>query len=155
MKTPYGLGSVNGKRTTEYSIWKGIKRRCLKRNFRLYARYGGRGITMCDRWVDSFPNFLADMGQRPSPDHSIERKDNSGPYSPDNCIWATRSEQARNRRSSRRITIGGETRLLCEWAEISGINSTLIGWRVKVGWPEHKLLSTPRRLNYEKQIRNA
>lgn len=83
--------------TPEYSVWHGIKDRCLNPNSCNWSRYGGRGITICDRWKDSFPNFLEDMGKRPSDQHSIERKNNDGNYEPSNCIWATVEQQVYNR----------------------------------------------------------
>lgn len=91
-------GESGPDRSPEYATWKGIKRRCSAPRCKDYKDYGGRGIRVCDRWLNSFENFLADMGRKPSPKHSIDRADNDGNYEPGNCRWATPSEQSKNRR---------------------------------------------------------
>ena len=112
----------------EYKVWSGMKQRCYNTNEKCYKNYGGRGIVVCDRWLSSFRNFLLDMGSRPNDTYSIERLDNDGDYSRSNCKWGTSVEQARNKRTNRKVTFNGSTMLLVEWSELFGIEITAL-WK--------------------------
>ena len=96
-----------------------------------YADYGGRGIMVCDRWRTSFEAFYADMGPRPSPQHSLDRIDNDGNYEPGNCRWATRKEQQRNRRQCHIIEAFGDRCTVTEWAERMGVDPRILFYRIK------------------------
>jgi hypothetical protein len=106
----------------EYIVWCGMKQRCYGTYHDSYHRYGGRGIVVCDAWKDSFEAFYADMGPRPSPKHTLERHDNDGPYSKENCSWETHKVQHRNTRANNYITLHGRTECLTDWVEILGLN---------------------------------
>jgi hypothetical protein len=121
----------------EYRVWAGMKRRCLNKNDASYKNYGGRGITICARWL-VFENFYKDLGPRPSPIHSIERKDVNGNYQPENVIWAGPDVQARNKRNNRWVTYQGETLCLADWFVKLNISDTEkrreIGKKLWAGW---------------------
>lgn len=131
--------------TPLYAIWRGMLDRCNNRNSPAFDDYGGRGIKVCDRWRgrEGFKNFSADMGARPSKTHSIERRGNDAGYSPDNCYWGTRLEQANNKRSNRKITHRGETHSINEWSRITGLNRRTITERLNRGWGAARTLDTP------------
>jgi hypothetical protein len=105
-----------------------------------YARYGGRGITVCDEWRASFRSFLTDMGE-PPPRHSLDRTDNNGPYSKENCAWAPDKAQQRNRRSNRALAFHGKTQTLAEWSEELGIPYFTLHARLRRGWNVERVLS--------------
>lgn len=134
-------------KSPEYQSWRSMIHRCENLNATGYENYGGRGITVCDRWRNSFALFFADMGKRPTPTeyHEIERKNNDGNYEPDNCIWATIKEQARNRRSGRTLTYNGRTLLIVEWAEVTGMKVGQIHNRLYAGWDIDRIFTQPVR----------
>lgn len=118
--------------------------RCTNPNDKRYKNYGGRGITVCKRWRNSFEKFLEDMGEPPTKEHSIDRINNNGNYCKSNCRWVTRKEQNRNKRNNRLITYKGKTQCLIEWAEEYNINYDTLWCRIyKYGWPIEKALTTP------------
>ncbi|MBW4469305.1 MAG: hypothetical protein KME45_03475 [Stenomitos rutilans HA7619-LM2] len=135
-------GATVGGKTPEYRIWGQMIRRCDSPKDTRFEDYGGRGIKVCDRWR-KFENFIADMGLKPSSEHSIDRRDNDGDYCPENCYWATKKQQARNTRRNRFIEFNGERLTLAEWAERLGIAGSVIANRIdKFGWTVEKALTT-------------
>lgn len=129
-------------RTPENSAWQNMRARCLRPSHPSYSRYGGRGIQVCERWR-VFENFLADMGRRPGPGYSIERIDNDGPYSPENCRWATSREQRRNTRATHLLTLNGRTQCITDWAAELGISLSTIRYRIRAGWSDERVLTAP------------
>ena len=123
-------------KSPEYHVWTTMKQRCENPKVRSYPHYGGRGITVCDRWRDSFEAFYEDMGPRPTPEHSIERDDVNGNYEPGNCRWATLIEQHNNKRNNVYLTIDGETLTIGQWARRTRQAMTRIHHRVKLGWSD-------------------
>jgi hypothetical protein len=134
--------AVGGKISPTYQSWKDMKARCNCTTKSDYAYYGGRGIKVCERW-QSFSTFVLDMGARPA-GMTLERDDNDGDYSPDNCRWATRKEQTHNTRRSVRVTYNGETMCVAEWAARIGISrKTLLDRLQRYGWTAERALTTP------------
>jgi len=131
--------------TPEYKAWKAMKDRCFNPNNQYYSNYGGRGISVCDRWKNSFQNFFLDMGSRPTAKHSLDRIDNNADYFPKNCRWTTRVEQENNKRSNRFITIGCVTLTIAQWTKEMGYGQSVIQSRLKDGWSEFDAVMTPVR----------
>jgi hypothetical protein len=139
MHTTHGMTE-----TPEFRAWAAIKSRCYNENVTGYPDWGGRGITMCDEWRDSFETFIAYVGKRPSPKHSIDRyPNNDGNYEPGNVRWATRVEQCNNRRSSRFIEFKGQTFTLTQWADKLGFKEGTLTMRFKRGWTVEAAFTTP------------
>lgn len=132
-------------RTPEHCIWQNMIYRCYTPTCPGYRRYGGRGIKVCRRWKESFEAFIQDMGPRPSAAHTVNRINNNGHYTPKNCRWATKKEQANNRRNSRPLKYKGQRKNLCEWAEIFGLDKATLHGRLRRGWSVKKALETPPR----------
>lgn len=117
--------------TIEYKTWLSIKKRCKNPGHVHFSKYGGKGIRLCDRW-QSFENFYKDMGDRPEGKFSIERRDNSKDYCPENCYWMPQILQPRNRSSNWHIEAFGKTQLLCDWSRESGIDYRTITNRIRL-----------------------
>ena len=124
-----------------YSVWSNMRQRCTNPNTVGYVLYGGRGVTVCTRW-NSFENFHADMGDPPK-GASIDRINNDGNYEPNNCRWATRTDQNQNKRTTRYLTAGGETLPLAVWAKRLGIRHSTLRERLDRGWSEQRACTTP------------
>lgn len=130
--------------TDEYKIWKAMKARCYNPKHKSYAEYGGRGISVCDHWISSPESFIVDMGKRPSPKHSIERNDANGPYSPDNCRWATQKEQMANTRRSVRVMHDGNLLTVADAAKIANITESALYYRLRKGCEGESGMTAPK-----------
>jgi hypothetical protein len=147
----YGTDAFNFKNgaysiyKTEGNSYRAMKNRCNTPSYRAYDRYGGRGIKICDRWLgkDGFKNFIKDMGRKPSDKHSLDRIDNNGDYTPNNCRWASQIEQKNNTSKNRFETIKDKTQTVSQWCRQYGINVSTIYNRERQGWSFEKALTTP------------
>lgn len=131
-------------KTRIYGSWQKLISRCEYEDDRNYKNYGGRWISVCKRWRNSFENFLKDIGPRPSRRHSLDRINNDGNYEPSNVRWATQLQQSRNRRSVRLATIGGVTKTVPEWCEFYGTNHRNVRMRLKGGYSMKEAVSIKR-----------
>lgn len=136
-------------KTPEYRVWQQLRDRCRNPSNKKFYLYGARGVTVCARW-DNFSNFLEDMGPRPR-GATIERVNSDKGYCPENCKWATYTEQNRNTSRNSMITFEGVTRCASEWAEITGLTRYTVANRIRRGWSVKKALTTPQR-KYPKHI---
>lgn len=132
----------SGRQTPEYRAWSNMRNRCANPKHADYASYGGRGISVCDRWRDSFKDFLSDMGPRPD-DHSLDRINNDGDYEPGNSKWSTVMEQNNNTRANRWLTVNGERLTATDWSRRLGGPETMVHNRLRVGWSEYDAVTVP------------
>jgi hypothetical protein len=133
--------------TPEFMAWQSMIQRCTNSDSQAFSRYGAAGVKICDRWMESFENFLSDVGQRPSPDHSIDRwPDNDGDYEPANVRWATRLEQQNNLRSNRLVVYHGVEMSLANAVRASrgNVTRTIAKYRLARGWSVDAAMDTPR-----------
>lgn len=125
---------THGRRNTaEYGIYRAMLNRCYQASQKVYPLYGGRGITVCERWRESFMAFLEDMGERPSTSHSLDRIDCNGHYEPSNCRWATSLTQNNNRRNNRILSHAGKSQTMSEWAREIGVSPKFLWSRLNKG----------------------
>ncbi len=138
-----------GKKTPTYNSWQSMIARCTDPRNKAYANYGGRGIQVCERWM-SFDAFLADMKDRPA-GKSLDRINNNEGYCPENCRWATATEQHRNTRCDRLISVHGKTLCVADWCDFFGISRKTVSSRLRLGWNEADALFKPLRSHKRQQ----
>ena len=140
------LGNKHGKSKTQtYKVWFQMHRRCYDKNFISYPRYGGTGVSVCERWND-YLNFLADMGDRP-PGLTIGRKDNSLGYQPDNCRWETSIQQGSNKKNNHFIEWMGQRKTIAQWERDLGFKNGTLKRRIYCGWDVQKAMQAPIRIS--------
>lgn len=125
---------VGNKASKTYEAWRSMKKRCGVSKNASFESYGARGISVCDRWINSFENFLEDMGEAPSGTSLDRYPDNDGNYQPGNCRWATPKQQAENRRNNHKLSFAGREQTIAAWAEETGLSDTAIHTRLQRGW---------------------
>lgn len=138
-------------RSAEFFIWAGMKNRCENPKYSGFHRYGGRGITVCERW-QRFENFYADMGPRPSPFHSVGRLMNDEGYNPKNCEWQTKAEQSKNTSRNKYVEATGKLMCLADWSRTTGVHISTICNRLKRGWSPEKAVLTKTKLQCLKDL---
>jgi len=141
-KVKHGHSPKYSEPTSEYSAWHAMKQRCGNPNHKHYKYYGGRGIKYWTGWK-KFEHFLEDMGLKPTPEHTLERIDGDKNYVPGNVKWATRKEQANNRRGTVQLTYKGKTMCAANWAREVGLEPHVVRYRIRNGWPVSEALERP------------
>lgn len=138
---------THGKSGTRlHEIWRNMKRRCYNPNSTGYEKYGGKGVSICNEWIDNFQSFYDwSMNNGYNDSLTIDRIDNDGDYSPENCRWVTMKVQSNNKGSNRIIEINGESKTLKQWSDFSGIKSVTIQRRMQLGWKNEDLLKPVRK----------
>lgn len=131
--------------TPERLAWRSMRNRCYSPESEHFNRYGGRGITVCDKWKNDFDSFFYDVGPRPSNQYSIHRINNNGNYEPGNVEWATKEVQCNSRASSRVLEYVGQRKTLSQWSRDTGLGISTIHFRLKSGWTVPEALTTPLR----------
>lgn len=144
-KTRSGLS-----KTVEYDAWLSMIDRCVNTENKRFEDYGGRGISVCNEWLNDFERFLSDIGKRPSKLYSLDRIDNNLNYCKDNCKWSTAKEQANNRRNNITMTYNNETLNIEQWSEKLNISTTCIRKRIRSGWSIEKILTTTLATNKQR-----
>lgn len=143
MRTRKRMEMHGGRNTPEYRVWIDMKRRCYNPERNEYKYYGGKGVTVCDRWLESFTNFIADMGARPSDGYQIDRIDTYGNYCPENCRWVTAKTNSNNKRNNLVLTLNGRSMTASQWArELNMFKMTLVK-RKNRGWSDEEVLTRP------------
>ncbi len=146
--TTHGLS-----KSVTYKSWVGMKSRCFNPSEHYFKRYGGRGIAICKEWEKSFESFFDDMGERPSPKHSLDRIENDGNYEPGNCRWATKKEQAQNTSTNILREHNGKILPSIEWSRKLGGSYDIVGRRIRKGWSISKAITTPIMSEYSRHSR--
>ena len=135
MNTTHGCSNGKGVNPKEYDVWSAMLQRCSNPKNKSYKNYGGRGVKVCERWRgrEGFSAFLSDTGSRPSAQHTLERMDNNGDYSLENCQWASRKTQGNNTRRNRILSLNGTIQTLQQWADSVGVNGSTLASRLSTG----------------------
>lgn len=156
---PDGRNQVKSHRISdmpEYNAWSQMLYRCMNPRSKAFHRYGGRGITICERWRQTFRAFYEDVGPRPTPDHSIDRyPNNDGNYEPGNTRWSTSAEQTRNRSGNVFLEYKGRRMVVADWAEELGVSHPAICYRIRMGWSAERIIETPFRIRKENKYRGV